>query len=84
MAARISTRSGACCTRCGNSDIYKMRPGGAEPIQLTTDPAGDYAPSWSPDGRAIVFHSFRHGNRDVFTMSDDGADGRHGGRVREH
>ncbi len=59
--------------RNGNSDIYRLRVGEDEPTQLTTDPAGDFSPEWSPDGRYIAFHSLRHGNRDVFTMASDGS-----------
>ena len=33
-----------------------MKVIGAEPpLRLTTDPAADYSPAWSPDGRAIAF-----------------------------
>ncbi|MGH7539067.1 MAG: TolB family protein, partial [Gemmatimonadales bacterium] len=59
--------------RNGNSDIYKVPVRGGEPIQLTTDTAGDYSPAWSPDGRRIAFHSLRNGTRDVFTMEANGS-----------
>ena len=42
------------------------------PEQLTTDPADDFLPSWSPDGREIAFYSFRHGSRDLHVMTADG------------
>jgi TolB protein len=45
---------------------------GGEPQQLTNDPAPDFVPAWSPDGREIVFQSQRTGNRDIFVMSADG------------
>jgi eukaryotic-like serine/threonine-protein kinase len=38
-----------------NPDIYVQQIGAGSPLQLTTDPASDYSPSWSPDGRAIAF-----------------------------
>jgi Tol biopolymer transport system component len=58
--------------RGGNFDIYKMRVDGGEPIQLTTNPASDFAPKWSADDREIVFHTTRNGTRDVYIMNSDG------------
>jgi Tol biopolymer transport system component len=58
--------------RGGNYDIYKVRAEGGEPIQLTSDPANDFGPSWSPDDRELVFHSTRSGTRDLYLMSDEG------------
>jgi serine/threonine protein kinase len=60
--------------RNGNADIYKMPAAGGEPVQLTTDSAGDYSAAWSADGRRIAFHSLRTGNRDLYTMNADGSD----------
>jgi TolB protein len=45
---------------------------GGEPQQLTTDPADDFLPAWSPDGKEIAFYSFRPGNRDLYVMSATG------------
>ena len=39
----------------GNTDIYVTLVGSSTVRRLTTDPAEDYAPSWSPDGRRIAF-----------------------------
>jgi TolB protein len=58
--------------RNGNADLYKLPVTGGEPVQLTTDPAGDFRPRWSPDGTRIAFHSLRTGNRDLFTINADG------------
>jgi Tol biopolymer transport system component/predicted Ser/Thr protein kinase len=58
--------------RSGNQDIFKVPIEGGEPEQLTTDPAEDFLPDFSPDGSEIVFYSFRTGNRDLFVMSADG------------
>jgi serine/threonine protein kinase len=39
-----------------NHDIYvKLVDGGSTPLRLTTDPAADTIPRWSPDGRWIAF-----------------------------
>lgn len=58
--------------RGGNFDIYKLRLDGGEPVQLTTNPATDFAPSWSPDDKEIAFHSTRNGTRDIFIVSAEG------------
>lgn len=58
--------------RGGNFDIYKLRLDGGEPIQLTTDPAQDFAPKWSRDGKEIAFHTTRNGTRDIYVINVDG------------
>jgi eukaryotic-like serine/threonine-protein kinase len=62
--------------RTGNQDIFRMPIAGGEAEQLTTDPADDFQPQWSPDGREIGFHTFRNGNRDLYVMSATGGDQR--------
>src|SRR5262245_40755970 len=44
-------------TNDGNSDIFSTDFGGEAMVNLTNDPAPDRSPSWSPDGRQIVFAS---------------------------
>lgn len=39
----------------GNADIYIQSVAGAAPVRITTDPAVDENPAWSPDGAAIAF-----------------------------
>ncbi len=41
------------------------------PFRLTSHPAPDYAPSWSPDGRTIAFVSARTGRPDIWAFSLD-------------
>ncbi|MGH9769520.1 MAG: S9 family peptidase [Blastocatellia bacterium] len=38
-----------------NTDIYIVAAAGAPPRQLTTNPAGDTNPQWSPDGKWIAY-----------------------------
>jgi eukaryotic-like serine/threonine-protein kinase len=38
-----------------NADIYVKLIGAGVPLRLTTDPARDVSPAWSPDGRFIAF-----------------------------
>lgn len=38
-----------------NPDVYVQQIGAGSPLRLTTDPANDYSPVWSPDGRSIAF-----------------------------
>ena len=44
-----------------NLDIWVQRVGSTEAMRITEDAADDYAPSFSPDGREIVFRSEREG-----------------------
>jgi TolB protein len=59
--------------RSGNQGIYRMPLAGGEVEQLTTNPADDFMPSWSPDGKEIAFYSWRNGNPDLFLMKADGS-----------
>ena len=40
-----------------NEDIYVQQIGGGPPRRLTTSPAADRSPAWSPDGRSHRVHS---------------------------
>ena len=53
-------------------DIYKVSVNGGEARQLTSNPAHDTAPVWSPDGTQIAFASDREGGMDVYVMPSDG------------
>jgi TolB protein len=58
--------------RSGNFDIYKVPVAGGDAVQLTSNTANEFAPSWSGDDRSIFFHSQRSGTRDLFVVNADG------------
>lgn len=63
--------------RDGNSEIYRVRPDGTGPENLTRDPAADAEPSYAPDGRHIAFVTDRGGNGPrVWIMDRDGGGAR--------
>jgi Tol biopolymer transport system component len=47
----------------GNRDIWYLETSRGAPARLTTDPANDWWPVWSPEGRSIAFASDRGGGR---------------------
>jgi Tol biopolymer transport system component len=53
-------------------EVYSMDAAGGGQTNLTTHPADDSEPRWSPDGSKLVFESDRTGNREVFVMDADG------------
>lgn len=52
----------------GNVDIYVLTVGASEPIRLTSHPAEDRDPAWSPDGRKLAFASDRDGNWEIYVL----------------
>ena len=56
------------------SEIYVMDADGGNQQNLTNHPSDDRSPSWSPDGKRIVFQSDREGrfNDDIYVMAADG------------
>lgn len=53
-------------------DIYKVSATGGKALALTSNPAIDYKPVWSPDGKSIAFASNRYGNFDIYVLSAEG------------
>ena len=62
-------------------DIFVMGVDGKNQRNLTNHPDKDSAPSWSPDGKRIVFTSERDGNWEIYVMD---ADGSHPRRLTEN
>ncbi len=56
----------------GNADIYVQKIGSTTVTQVTSDPAKDVMPTFSPDGKWIAFASNRSGNWDIYLKSVDG------------
>lgn len=44
-----------CSNRSGNYDIYFIDANGGQPVQVTHDTAHEIHPSWSPDGKYLVY-----------------------------
>jgi TolB protein len=60
--------------RDGNFEIYLLRAGQKEWINLSNHKAGDNWPVWSPDGARVAFQTNRAGNLDIWTMKADGSE----------
>ena len=54
------------------SEIYVMDVDGDNQRRLTNNRHHDGSPSWSPDGKRIVFVSHRDGNGEIYVMDADG------------
>jgi TolB protein len=56
----------------GGDDIYIMDVTSKRFVQLTHDGGRNDFPTWSPDGRHVVFQSSRSGKEEIWTMLADG------------
>jgi TolB protein len=52
--------------------IYSAKPDGSDKQQLT-DQGNNVTPSWTPDGKQILFASDRSGTRELYLMNHDGS-----------
>lgn len=53
-------------------DIYTVPSVGGKAVRLTSNPAWDGYPCWSPDGKNIAFSSDRFGGLDIMIISKEG------------
>ncbi|HEX9582795.1 MAG TPA: protein kinase [Gemmatimonadales bacterium] len=58
--------------RGGNQDIWLQTGPAGTPVQLTSDPADEFGPVWSPNGREVAYYSVREGVRHLFVMGISG------------
>jgi len=59
----------------GATDVWLFDLTRGIPSRLTTDPAPDWYPIWSPDGSRIVFTANREGNRNLYQKFANGLGG---------
>jgi TolB protein len=60
--------------RSGKGDIYLMDAGGGNVRQLTSHPAYEGAPRFSPDGRFVVFEAERSGRSEIYRVGIESGD----------
>jgi dipeptidyl aminopeptidase/acylaminoacyl peptidase len=59
-----------------NTDIWLVPVAGGEPRRITSSPASDSRPRWSPDGRQVAFLSARNGGSQVWALDLSGGEPR--------
>lgn len=57
---------------CYKGDIFTVGIEGGRALQITANEAYDSDPMWTPDGKSIVFSSYRAGSKDIFITSAEG------------
>ncbi len=60
-------------------DLWTIAPEGGQPVRVTNDPAIDWSPAWSPNGRYLYFSSDRSGGFNLWRVAIDEASGRTAG-----
>lgn len=59
-----------------NWDIYRFNVDGSGKRQLTSDPTSEDQPTWSPDGKTIVYRRLNGKQFDLYLMDADGSNKR--------
>ena len=59
---------------CYKGDIFTVSSEGGTARQITSNPAYDSDPIWTPDGKSIVFSSYREADKDIFITSAEGGE----------
>jgi Tol biopolymer transport system component len=68
------TRIAFSSNRDGNYEIYLMNADGSRAERLTTDPADDFSPAWSPDATVVAFDRDTDGNNfEIYLVNADGS-----------
>ncbi|HFE65437.1 MAG TPA: S9 family peptidase, partial [Caldithrix sp.] len=57
-----------------NSEIYLMNSDGSGQRQMTNNPAADFHPRWSPDGKKLLFVSTRENGTQAWVLPVDGGE----------
>ena len=58
----------------GRTDLYLLEVSSKQVRRLTTHPAADFNPRWSPDNHSIYFLSTRSGSSQVWKIAVDGGE----------
>lgn len=63
-----------CRTQESRFKLCLITPDGQKRVQITTGPGIDDSPSWSPDGRHLVFSSMVNDESHIFMINRDGTE----------
>ena len=75
-AAAVNAPTGRIAFSMGgqtHEDIYVVNADGGGLFRLTDDPAADFDPSWSPDGRRIAYRHEDERSGQIYVMNADGS-----------
>ena len=73
-AGRVASATGAGLGQgTAGGDIWIMDAARGTSTRFTFDPANEGSPTWSPDGKTIVFTSSRAGHSDLYEKPADGS-----------